>query len=158
MIQLVPVALLGWIPLILLIFAALPPRQAIIFSYVAAWLFLPYAGYDLPGLPAYTKRTATSLGVLLGMSLFCSDWLLSLRLRWFDLPMATWCLCPIASSLINGLGIYDGFACSFEYFIAWGLPYLTGRATFTRLEHFRELAIGIVIGAISYIPLCLWEI
>ena len=39
----------------------------------------------------------------------------------------------------------------------WGLPYLIGRVYFTRLEHLRELAVGIVVGGLVCVPLCWWE-
>ena len=79
MLFLVPITLLGWIPVIVLIFAALPPRRAVIVAFILGWLFLPMSGYSLPGLPDYTKRSATGLGVLLGTLLFRSDGLLHLR-------------------------------------------------------------------------------
>jgi tetratricopeptide (TPR) repeat protein len=158
MFLLIPIVMIGWIPVILLIFSALPPRRAVILAFVLAWLFLPCAGYSLPGVPDYTKRSATSLGVILGTALFRSDLLFALRPRWFDVPMAAWCLCPIASSLSNGLGLYDGLSVSFEFFVTWGLSYLIGRVYFTRIEHLREMAIGIVEGGLIYVPLCLWEL
>lgn len=154
---LIPIALLGWIPVILLIFASLPPRRAAITAYLVAWLFLPLAGYSLSGLPNYTKYSATSLGTLLATVIFCSDRLFALRFRWFDLPMTIWSVCPFASSLSNGLGAYDGLSQSFDNFVLWGLPYLIGRVYFTRAEHLRELAIGIVMGGLVYVPLCAWE-
>jgi hypothetical protein len=155
---LIPITLFGWIPFILLLFSLVPPRRAVILSFIIAWLFLPYAGYALPGVPDYTKRSATVMGVLLATVIFRSDWLFSLRPRWYDLPMATWSLCPIASSLANGLGLYDGISASFEYCVTWGLPYLIGRVYFTRLEHLRALAMGILEGGMAYVPLCLFEI
>ena len=158
MTALVPIALFGWIPAVLLIFSAYPPRRAVIVAFITGWLFLPYAGYDIPGIPDYTKLSATSFGVFLATTLFCSDWLIALRPRWFDLPMATWCLCPIASSLGNGLGLYDGLSASLDYFVSWGLPYLIGRIYFTRPEHLRELAMGILLGGLVYVPFCAWEL
>ena len=110
-----------------------------------------------PGLPDYTKRSATSLGVALGTVLFRFDWLSRLRPRWFDLPMAIWCLCPMASSIYNALGVYDGIAAAVDYTISYGLPYLIGRVYFTRPEHIRELAIGITVAGMIYVPLCLFE-
>jgi hypothetical protein len=158
MIALVPIALFGWIPVVLLLFSAFPPRRAVTVAFISGWLFLPYYGYPIPGLPDYSKVSATSLAVLLATFLFCSDWLLALRPRWFDLPMATWCLCPIASSLSNDLGLYDGLSASFDHIVSWGLPYLIGRVYFPRLEHLRELAIGIVVGGLAYVPFCVWEL
>jgi hypothetical protein len=154
----VAIALLSWIPVILVIFALLPPRRAVTTAFIVGWLFLPMAGYSLPGLPDYTKRSATSVGAILGMVLFHSDLLFALRFRWFDLPIATYCVvCPIASSLVNGLGIYDGCSVALNYVTTWGMPYLIGRVYFTRLEHLRELALGIAVGGLVYAPLCAWE-
>jgi tetratricopeptide (TPR) repeat protein len=154
---LVPITLFGWIPVVLMIFSMLPPRRAVVVAFVAAWLILPMAGFNVPGFPDYTKRTATSLAVLLGLALFHSNLLLSLRPRWFDLPMAVYCLCPIASSLSNNLGLYDGCSAALVYCVGWGLPYLIGRACFTQLEHLRELAVGIVVGGMVCVPFCWWE-
>jgi tetratricopeptide (TPR) repeat protein len=155
---LIPITLFGVVPVILLMFSALPPRRAATVAFIFAYLFLPNAGYSLPGIPDYSKRSALCAAVLLGTVLFRSDWLFAMRLRWFDLPMATWCLCPIASSLTNELGLYDGLSTSNEYIMTWGLPYLIGRIYFTQLEHLRELAIGVVEGGLVYVPLCMWEL
>ena len=155
---LIPITLFGWIPVVLMIFSLLPPRRAVITAFIFAWLFLPMAGYNVPGLPDYTKRTATSLAVLLGMALFHSNLLFAFRPRWFDLPIVVYCcLCPIASSLSNSLGFYDGCAAALATSVTWGLPYLIGRVYFTRLEHLRELAVGIVVGGLICLPLCWWE-
>jgi tetratricopeptide (TPR) repeat protein len=154
---LVPIALFGYIPLILVLFSTLPPRRAVLAAFIFAWLFLPFGGYSIPGIPDYTKQSATSLGILLGTLLFRTDWLVAVRPRWFDLPIAVWTLCPIASSLSNGYGIYDGLSASFNSSVSWGLPYLIGRVYFSRLEDLFEVAYAIVIGGLIYIPFCLWE-
>ncbi|MGE5609503.1 MAG: O-antigen ligase domain-containing protein [Bacillota bacterium] len=155
---LVPIALFGWMPVMLGLFALLPARRAVIAAFLIAWLFLPMAGYKLPGLPDYTKMTATCVGVLLGAAIFDAGRLFAFRPKWVDLPMAVWCLCPFASSLANGLGAYDGASAVLNQTIIWGLPYLIGRLYFTDLGDVRELAIGIFIGGLLYVPLCLYEI
>ena len=66
-------------------------------------------------------------------------------------------MCPIASSLSNDLGLYDGCSGALITSVTWGLPYLIGRVYFTRLEHLRELAVGIVVGGLICVPLCWWE-
>src|SRR5437667_8996174 len=88
---LVPLTLFGWIPFVLTLFALFPPRRAQIMAFLAAWLFLPMAGYKVPGLPDYTKMSATALGVLMGAAIFDTDRLLGFRLKWIDLPMILWC-------------------------------------------------------------------
>ena len=154
----VTIALLGWLPLVVGMFAALPPRRAVIWAFLVAWLFLPMAGYKLAGLPDYTKMSATCFGVLLGAALFDTARLVSFRPRWIDLPMLVFCLCPMASSLSNGLGWYDGASSALAQTISWGLPYFIGRLYFRNLEDLRELAVALFIGGLIYVPLCLFEI
>lgn len=158
MTDLVPIVLFGWIPLVVALFAMLPARRAVTAAFIVGWLFLPVAGYQLPGLLDYTKTTATSIGILLGAGVFDTGRLLRFRVRWIDAPMIAWCACPLASSLANGLGAYDGMATSFAALAMWGVPYFIGRLYFSELEGLRELAIGIMIGGLAYVPLCLLEI
>ncbi len=155
---LVPIALFGWIPVVLLLFAALRPRRAVVTAFVAGWLFLPMAGYGVPGLPDYTKMTATCVGVLLGVAFFDASRLAAFRPKLVDLPMLVWCACPFFTSMVNGLGAYDGFSAVMYQTERWGLPYFIGRLYFGDLEGLRELAVGVFIGGLVYVPLCLWEI
>ena len=158
MTPLVPIALFGWPIVSVVLFALLPARRAVISCLVGGWLFLPMYQYDLPGLPDYGKVMATSLGVLLGAVLFDGRRFLALRFRLIDLPAAVWCLCPLATSMSNDLGVYDGLSGSLGHLLTWGIPYLMGRLYFTDLPSLRELAEGIIVGGLIYVPLCLWEI
>lgn len=155
---LVPIAMFGWIPVILLLFTVLSPRRAVITAFLGAWLFLPIVGYEIRGLPDYTKMSATTVGVLLAALLFDTDRLTRFKPRWVDLPIAIWCFVPFCSSISNGLGPYDGFSAVLERTVTWGLPYFIGRCYFKTLADLRDLAVGIVIGGVVYIPLCLFEI
>src|SRR5947209_3728901 len=106
----VHIALIGWIPVVLLIFSIMPATRAVIVSFLAAWMFLPMYGYDLPGIPDYTKTSATTYAVLLAMVLFDSRRLSAFRPRLLDLPMVVWCTVPLLSSMTAGYGIYDGLS------------------------------------------------
>lgn len=154
----VPIALFGWIPAVLLLFCFMQPRQAVVTGYLVAWLFLPVAGYQIAGLPDFTKMFATTVGVLLGVALFDSGRLLAFRPHWVDLPMAAWCLVQLPSSITNGLGVYDGVSEVVSIVIQWGLPYFIGRLYFTDPQSLRVLAIAIFIGGLIYVPLCLFEL
>jgi len=149
--------LFAWIPLCMVLFATLRPRHAVIVSYIAGWLFLPVYGVDLPGLPPYSKVSASAYGVLFGAALFDLDRLLSFRPRWFDLPMGIWCLSPLFASLYNGLGWYDGLSACLSELVQWGIAYYLGRVYFSDWEGVRELAIGMFVGGLVYIPFCLIE-
>jgi hypothetical protein len=155
---LVPLALFGWAPVVFFIFMALPPRRAVIISFLGAWLFLPIAKYKVPGLPDISKMFVTSVSVLLCTTLLDLERFKNLRLSRVDLFMATWCLVPLASSLSNDLGVYDGLSGCLQQVITWGLPYLIGRIYFSDLESLHRLAIAIFIGGLIYVPLCLFEV
>ncbi len=152
------IALFAWIPVVLYLFSTLPPQRAVAVAYVAGWLFLPVIGISFPGLPDYTKMTGTSYAILLGCTLFDLDRLMGFRPRWFDLPILIWCLCPLASSISNELGIYNGVAMSFDSIATYGLPYFLGRLYFGDPAGLRELATAIFVGGLTYVPPCLLEL
>jgi hypothetical protein len=83
--------------------------------------------------------------------------LLAFRPRLIDLPMLLWCLSPMASSLSNDLGAYDGFSVIVGHVLSWGLPYLIGRIYLTDVPALAELALGMLTFALLYIPLILFE-
>lgn len=154
----VPVAMFGWIPVALGILLSLPIRKGILAAYLAGWLFLPQASYEVAGLPDYTRMTAVNGALLLFLLMIDGRTLLSQRPRWFDLPMLVWCLCPIPTSVTNDLGVYDGLSGALEQLLAWGVPYWIGRCYFNDWASVRLLAIAVFIGGLIYVPLCLFEI
>jgi len=138
--------------------AILPRRRAVIAAYVAAWLFLPIHRVPIVGMPDWTKVSATSLSLLVGILIFDLPKVLTFRPRWIDLPMLVWCLCPVVSSVINGLGLYDGVSTSLDQVVTWGIPYFLGRLYLGDIDGLRDLAFGFLIGGLVYVPLCLYEI
>lgn len=154
---LVYVVMFGWIPAVLYLFRWLPSRRALIVSFIIAWLFLPQAQFPLPGLPDYTKMTATCYGVLLATIVFDFKRFSSFQLGWLDLPMLVWCVCPFASSISNDLGWYDGVTAVIAQTAVWGVPYYLGRIYLNDLKGLHKLAIGIFTGGLIYIPFCLLE-
>jgi hypothetical protein len=155
---LVPLVMFGWIPAVIALFVRKPPQQAVLIAFMGAWLLLPQAEYEISGIPDYTKMSATCVGILAACLIFDGQRLRSIRFELYDLPMVLWCLCPLPSSLSNGIGLYDGLAQSLDQTFAWGLPYLIGRLYFRDPLSLRTLAYAIVIGGLLYVPLCLIEI
>lgn len=147
-----------WIPAVLVLFAVLPSRRAVIVSFLTAWLFLPMAVYPLPYLPDYTKMSATCAGVFIATIIFDIKRVVRFKPSWADLPMALFCAFPFVSSVVNGLGAYDGVSDVMWHVITWALPYFIGRLYFTDARALRELAMGILIGGLLYVPLCLFEV
>lgn len=151
-------ALLGWVVLVIVLFAILPSRRALLIGMIGGWLFLPCAIWKIKAIPEFSKITAASYACLLGTFLF--DWkrLAAFRLKWYDIPMVVYCLTPIITSMQNGLGFYDGISNIVVHIITWGIPYYLGRVYFQDWESFRELGVAIVVGGLIYVPLCLYEI
>src|SRR5690606_9658816 len=129
-------ALLGFLPFSIALFAMFPPRRAVIATTLIGWLFLPMAGFSLAGLPDYDKSSATSFALLLGVLIFDLGRLNHYRFRLVDLPMLGWCLGPAISVLANEVGgslgatAYNAFTLSLHYVITYGVPYFVGRLYF----------------------------
>ncbi len=149
--------LLLWLPIVLSIFASRPPKQAVVTSFIGAWLFLPNIGFNLPGLPDYTKMSATTMGVMLSIAIFDAGRFWSIRPRLYDLPMVVWCVCPFFSSVAVGLGPYEGFSAVLSHLFSFGMPYLIGRLYLNDFGAIRLFALGMVVGGLAYLPLCLIE-
>ena len=148
----------GWIPFVLGLFLLMPPRRAVLWAFFIAWLFLPMAKYSLPGLPDFTKMTASCYGVIIGVILFDIGRLLSFRPNWCDLPLVgLTVVAPLITSFTNRLGAYDGLSNVQVYVASWLLPYLCGRLYFQTLGDMRTLAKAMVIGGIAYLPIILIE-
>jgi hypothetical protein len=152
-------AMLAWIPLLLFLFIRFPVQKAVIIGFIGAWLFLPQkTEFSFVGLPDYDRVSAASYGILLATCIFDVGRFHSFKFGWLDLPMLIWCVCPLASSLSNGLGLYDGLSETLAQTVQWGFPYFLGRIYFNDLKGLRLLAIGIFLGGMVYVPLCLYEI
>jgi hypothetical protein len=150
---------MAWVPFGVLFFTFLRPRKAVLAAYLLAWLFLPMrAGLVIKFLPDLDKVTASSLSVLIGCLLFDAHKLFSFRFKWFDIGMLMWVLTPFPTSIMNGLGYWDGLSGIFEQLALYGFPYYVGRVYFSDWEGIRGLAIAIFVGGLIYVPLCLIEI
>jgi hypothetical protein len=158
MIQIALLALLGWLPVVIVLFAMFPPRRAVIAAYLGGWMFLPLMVVQLSSLPDISKVSVTSASVLLGVAVFDGKRLFSFRPRWFDLPILVWVIAPFISSVANDRGMWDGASRMLTAIFFWGLPYLMGRLYFTDLPAIRDLAMGLVIAGCVYAPLILWEV
>jgi len=155
---LVPLMLFGWIPFAIAAFGMMPARKATLVVVIGGWLFLPVASYKVPGIPDYTKVMAVGLGAALGITLFAADRLRSLRFCKLDVPMFAWCLVPGISSFANGHGLHDAISGILTHCVAWGIPYVVGRAMFRDSAALDQLARALFVGGLLYAPLCLYEV
>jgi hypothetical protein len=153
----VPIAMFGWIPVVMLLFKRFEARLAASIAFVAGWMFLPVAAFKLPALPDYTKTTATCVGILAGAWLFDKERFSGFQFNPADIPMVLWCTAPFLSSVANGLGAYDGLSQAMYQSITWGLPYYIARIYYSDLDAMKILALAVFIGGIVYIPFCWFE-
>lgn len=151
----ISVVLFGWIPVVLVMFVAMPPRRAVVAAYVAAAMFLPVYRFKTTG--NYGKETATSIILLAAVAILDPTRLARFRPSLADLPMIVFLLVPLASSINNGSGAYDGASAMLRQILFWGTPYLMGRLYLTDPPAHREMALALAAGALIYVPLCLYE-
>ena len=141
-----------------LLFLFMPARRAVVALVLFGTLFLPNYGYGVPLLRTFDKGTSTVFAMFLGLLIFDVTKLLNYRFHWIDIPMMVWCACPLASSISNDLGVYDGLAEAVSNGTTWGLPYAIGRICIKNREGVRDLVVGMVIAGLVYVPFCVWEI
>jgi hypothetical protein len=150
--------LLAWLPLTLYLFNRFPPAKAMMVSLLGAMLFLPQrTSFSLPVIPDYKGASAAIYSIIIGILIYDSERFSKFEAGWIDLPMLIWCICPMFTSISNGLGAYDGFNSAIRQTMEWGLPYFLGRLYLGNLARMEELAINALKGGLLYVPLCLWE-
>ncbi len=166
-----------------ILFFVLPPRRAAMACLIGGWCLLPTADIVRPDFndpviaqaDEFTVATTTGIGsaligpywitrstvigitVLLGMILADFKSLRRLKPKWFDIPMAIWCIAPLFSGLFNQLTLEQTLLNTSYHLIAWGGPYLAGRLYFSDIKPMRELGIALVASALIYAPLCMVE-
>ncbi len=149
----VPLAFLAWTPFVIFLYKKLDARLVPIVAYVAGWMFLPCANYDI-FLLKNTKSTVLGLGIFAGAYLRDQVRLLEFEFHIADILIVLWCTASFLSSVFNGLGVYDGLSTILYTSIKFGLPYYIGRIYFTDTNALKTLALSIFIGGIVYIPFC----
>ncbi len=154
---LVPIAFLGWTPLVILLYKKLDARLVPVIAYVAGWMFLPCADYDI-FLLKNTKSTVIGFSILIAAYIFDRKRLLSYKFKIVDTVPLLWCTASFFSSIVNGLGFYDAISTILYTTIQWGFPYYIGRIYFTDTDVLKTLALTIFIGGIIYIPFCWFEL
>lgn len=155
---LVPLALIGWPFVVIAMFAVMRPAAATAYAVALGWCFLPVAVYPLPGVPDYTKTTASMLGVALGLCIFHIRLFFDFRPTLFDVVAIVLCICPFSSSLTNDLGPYDGISAVVYQTVIWGIPYALGRVAFRTSRDLTDLLNVVIVCGLLYVPFCLWEI
>mgnify|MGYP000355452627 CR=1 FL=1 len=153
---LISIAAYGY--LLFIMFTVTSPRRAAGTGIIGGILLLPIFKAKIPHIPVIDKGILIGI-LVLGFSLIFdrSTWK-NFKLRWFDLPVLLWCSSSILSSLTNSLGFIDGLYETGSKCMLWGVPYFIGRVYYSDPRQSRNLAMGIFVGGLIYVPLCLIEI
>ena len=166
------VALLAWVPISVLIFRRSPIRVALLINFVGGWAVLPAANYKSQGntFPFWilgtslesdyflTKAVVIGFTGLLGVFLYDRGSFKRFRLTVWDLAMGMWLIAPLLAGIANPDNMQEGFTGEVYQLLAWGSPYLIGRLYFVETQSLRLAAKAFVIGGLTYIPFCIFEI
>ena len=155
---LVPIMMVGWIPLNVILFRKYIPPKAVLISVIGGVLFLPVASFDLPVIE-YDKETAIAISLLFGIILSGRIADLAFKPKLVDIPIILWCIIsPFLSVITNDLGLYSAVTAVIQTVFIWGVYYMAGRIYFTDNDALRFITNGIIIGGLIYIPLVLFEV
>ncbi|MEK6674853.1 MAG: O-antigen ligase family protein [Planctomycetota bacterium] len=153
----VEVALLGWIPICVVLFACLSPAKALTLSYLGGWLFLPMLRIPIQRFWDIDKILTTNVGAILGTLLFASHTLRGYRVTFADVALFLFAGSAFASSVAAGWGAYDGVSSFTHELFYYAVPFGLGRAILRDRPRLLEASRMIVFGAAVYALLALWE-
>jgi hypothetical protein len=167
-----PILIVGWLGVAYVLFRKLPGPVAVLAVVILGQLFLPeiVATPTEPGapaalaLPVFKFTKANTIGYALLFGSLAADWRRwsTVAPRWYDLPMAAWCACPLFPALVNSIGplggLYEGGKQLLDQTLAWGVPYWCGRLYLGSRDGLRKACAAIVLGGMVYAPLCLAEL
>ena len=154
----VPIALVVFLLVVGVSFAFVEPRRAVLVTTLGGWLFLPHFDERYKFLILGSKATFVGAAVLTGSLLLDGKRWRGFRPKILDLPVVVLCVGPFVTSLYNGLGAYEAAAATFDSAMTWGAPYLLGRLYLGQPRALRDAADALVVAALVYVPLCLWEV
>ncbi|HTF90340.1 MAG TPA: hypothetical protein VK843_18130 [Planctomycetota bacterium] len=131
--------------------------RVVAIALIGGWLAMPLLRVTYVGLPTMDKESMLAFSILLATWLARLGSYPPVKLRWFDLPVIVLCLAPIASSLSNHLGLYDGVSRAVRQTFIWGAPYAIGRMICVDRASLMVIGRVLLMGVVCYTPLCLLE-
>ena len=163
-----------WLLVTLATFAVARPRIAAIVSILGGVLLLPSGVVlDLPPLPPLDREGAIGLAALLGVLLFARR-AFAQRIpgTGVDFLILLFVASEFATALTNadplvlgegeivrpGLQMYDGLAAAVGQALRVAVPFIIGRALFRTPRDLELLLKAVILGAVLYSPLVLFEL
>lgn len=159
----------------------LAARRAMWFLVIFGWAILPTADFSGMGTPHsgavngagsipdwfmptalaagifWTKATAIGLTVLAGLLVFDRSRLRGWQWGWYDGFMVLWCLAPLGAACLGRVELPVAGRNVAYLVLAWGGPYVVGRLYAGDRAGLREVAAGLILGGLLYLPICILE-
>ncbi len=154
----VPIALFGWLIVVIGLFTTLKPHRAVIAAVLGGYLFLPKARWTIAsGIPDWSSDCSISMYTLACALAFAPVRITAFRPSRLDaiigLGFASWGL----SSIVAGFGIKQAVP-DWWFYLNWAvIPYFLARCYITTPDELRDLAMGLLIALAIYAPLVLFE-
>ena len=149
--------LLAWIPVCAVFFAVMQPVRALALAYLIGWLALPVARVQLAGFSDIDKILATNIGVFIGTALFVTRHFKGYRISVADLAVVLFAIGTGITSVVNGLGVYDGASSLSRQVFLYVVPFTLGRMMIKTTHDLREVCRMVVIAAAIYAVPTIWE-
>lgn len=165
-------ALLAWAPISVAAFSLLRPSLAAAAVLIGGVLFLPEGvGFDLPGLPPIAKPEVASLCALAGALLRAPRRVLDARPGLGPEILLLFAAAAMAGTVatnrdalqfgptrIAGLGYYEVASVLVRDVLAYGVPFLLGRALYRSSRDLRDLLLVIAAAGLFYSLFALVEL
>ncbi len=151
------IVLILWIPVCTSLFALFRPLRALTLAYLIGWLALPMAKISIQGFWDIDKILATNAGAIFGAILFCPGQFRGYKIRFPDVALLVFASGTCITSIVNGLGAYDGASAMTHKLLYYAVPFWLGRAFVKDRRDLLEASRLIVCGAALYAILAVWE-
>jgi len=151
------IAIVAWIPIAVAMFAILRPNRALVLACLIGWLILPRASLEIQGFWDVDKVLATNAGILLGVLLFYPHKFVHYKLTLADVALLLFAAGTCITSVVNGLGAYDGISSFGQQIVRYGVPFFAGRVFIRTREDLYDAARLVTGAAAVYALLAVWE-
>lgn len=152
------IALLGWIVFSFFLMIDRNSVRGFALAMILGQFFLPEIwATKISVLPNLAKTEVVVLGVLIGTFVFHPELIVKFRPHPLDALLVGLLICSMTTSVVNGLGVYDGISNAFFRSTEIVIPICLGRLHLNTPERFRAFLIYLVLASVCYLPFALYE-
>lgn len=153
------IILWGWTPVAVALRAVLNARTGTVLVALLGWMFLPQAGFKIPGVPltATNKMGVMALSMLLAAAVYDQSKIARFRLSLIDLAALGWLVAPLVTGAMVGAAWEEAAGFVIQHATVWVVPYFVGRVVLSEGDSTRALLWAVVWCALAYAPLCWFE-